>query len=415
MRILFIHQNFPGQYGHLAGVLAKTPGCQVVALGDLDNIKHRPRIPGVKLVGYPAPAPASERTHHYVRPLEGAVRRGQAVVRACLEIQKHGFVPDVIYAHPGWGEALFVRDLFPQAHIRLYCEFYYHARGADVGFDPEFPARSDDVYRVRVKNAAALLSLEAGDSGVSPTKWQRQTFPQQFRNRIHVIHEGVDTDFVRPDPGAEIKLDGQGLTLTAREEVVTYVARNLEPYRGFHIFMRAIPELQRLRPRAHILVVGDDGVSYGQPLPKGQTHKQKMLDEVGGKIDMDRLHFLGPVPYQTLLHIYQISSAHVYLTYPFVLSWSILEAMSAGCAVVASRTAPVTEVITDRKNGFLVDFFSPSDIAARVDEVLERMPETTAVRKAARCFVVARHDLRRISLPAHLKLLGMKAARTGRT
>ena len=191
MRILFVHQNFPAQYRHLAATLAQTPGCQVVALGDLDNVKHRPKIPGVNLVGYPTPAPATARTHHYVRPLEGAVRRGQAVVRACLELQKHGFVPDVIYAHPGWGEALFLRDVFPKARLTLYCEFYYHAQGADVGFDPEFPSSLDDALRVRIKNAASLLSLEAAAAGISPTQWQRRMFPKEFRSRIEVIRNAA--------------------------------------------------------------------------------------------------------------------------------------------------------------------------------------------------------------------------------
>ena len=410
MKVLFVHQNFPGQYGRLATVLAKGPGCEVVALGDLKNVKNRPKIPGVKLLAYPTPALATAHTHHYVRPLEGAVRRGQAVARSCLALQKQGFVPDVIYAHPGWGEALFLRDVFPNARLTLYCEFYYQAQGADVGFDPEFPSTPDDVLRVRVKNAASLLSLEAADAGISPTQWQRRMFPREFRNRIEVIHEGVDTDLVKPDAAAELKLADKGVRLTARDEVVTYVARNLEPYRGFHIFMRAVPEIQRRRPHAHILIVGDEGVSYGQALPKGRTYKQKMLDEVGAKIDMSRLHFLGPVPYEMLLRIYQISSVHVYLTYPFVLSWSILEAMAAGCVVVASRTAPVTEVVDDRKNGLLVDFFSPPEIAARVDEVFENPAAMAAIRKQARRTVVERYDLKRVCLPAHLQLLG----RTGK-
>ena len=410
MKVLFVHQNFPGQYGRLATVLAKGPGCEVVALGDLKNVKNRPKIPGVKLLAYPTPALATAHTHHYVRPLEGAVRRGQAVARSCLALQKQGFVPDVIYAHPGWGEALFLRDVFPNARLTLYCEFYYQAQGADVGFDPEFPSTPDDVLRVRVKNATSLLSLEAADAGISPTQWQRRMFPREFRNRIEVIHEGVDTDLVRPDAAAELKLADKGVRLTARDEVVTYVARNLEPYRGFHIFMRAVPEIQRRRPHAHILIVGDEGVSYGQALPKGRTYKQKMLDEVGAKIDMSRLHFLGPVPYEMLLRIYQISSVHVYLTYPFVLSWSILEAMAAGCVVVASRTAPVTEVVDDRKNGLLVDFFSPPEIAARVDEVFENPAAMAAIRKQARRTVVERYDLKRVCLPAHLQLLG----RTGK-
>jgi glycosyltransferase involved in cell wall biosynthesis len=347
-----------------------------------------------------------------VRPLEGAVRRGQAVVRACLELRKRGFAPDIVYAHPGWGEALFLRDVYPDARITLYCEFYYRAKGADVGFDPEFPATLDDLFRVRIKNTASLLSLEAADNGISPTQWQRDAFPSLFRDRITVVHEGVDTDLVRPHPRAEVVLAGKSVTLTARDEVVTYIARNLEPYRGIHVFMRALPEIQRRRPRAHVLIIGADGVSYGNPLPKGQSYREKYLDEVGSRLDMSRIHFLRQVPYATLLRIYQISSAHVYLTYPFVLSWSLLEAMAAGCAVIASRTPPVEEVVTDGENGFLTGFFSPAEIAARVDEVLGRPEESRPVRERARRTVVERFDLRRVCLPRHLELLGIGSQRS---
>lgn len=407
MKILFVHQNFPAQYRWLADTLSKDKNWQVMALGEAGNIKRRGSLPGVNTAGYAAPQPASQQTHHYVKPLEGAVRRGQAVVRACLELKKRGFTPDLIYAHPGWGEALFLKDVFPAARLTLYCEFYYRATGRDVGFDPEFPATLDDIFRVRIKNAASLLSLEASDAGISPTRWQREAFPPQYRDQIALIHEGVDTDVVKPDAHAELAIP-KGPKLTVRDEVVTYIARNLEPYRGFHIFMRALPEILRRRPRAHVVIVGADGVSYGQAPPKGQTYRKIYLEKVGKDVDLSRVHFLGQVPYETLLRVYQVSSAHVYLTYPFVLSWSLLEAMSAGCAVVASRTPPVEEVITDRENGYLVDFFKPDEIAARLDEVLERPQDSIKLRERARRTVVERYDLRKVCLPQQLALLKSK-------
>jgi glycosyltransferase involved in cell wall biosynthesis len=409
MKLLLVHQNFPGQYRHVAAALAQTPGWEVVALGDPKNIKQRPQIPGVKLAGYSTPATASPHTHHYVAPLESAVRRGQAVVRACLELKKRGFTPDIIHAHPGWGEALFLKDVFPDARLTVYCEFYYRARGSDVGFDPEYPSTMDDVCRVRVKNAAGLLSLEAADAGVSPTQWQRKQFPKEHAGRIDVVHEGVDTDLVKPDARAEVIIPERKLKLTPGDEVVTYVARNLEPYRGFHVFMRALPEILRRRPNAQVLVVGADGVSYGQQLPKDQSYRKKLLEEVGGKLDLSRVHFLGQVPYATLVRIYQISSVHLYLTYPFVLSWSLLEAMSAGCVIVGSRTPPLEEVVTDGKNGFLTDFFDTAKLAERVDDVLERRKDLQKVRDRARKTVVEGYDLKKICLPRQLKLLGVSA------
>lgn len=415
MKILFIHQNFPGQYRYLATTLAANKQIQVVGLGEAENVKKNMKLPGVTACGYPAPASANAQTHHYVKPLESAVRRGQAVARACMGLKEKGFVPDVIYAHPGWGEALFLRDVFPKAKITLYCEFYYRNEGADVGFDPEFPSKLDDVFRVRIKNAASLLSLEGGDAGLSPTKWQRDAFPALFRDRISVVHEGVDTDYMCPNPAAEVTIAEKNLTLTANDEVVTYIARNLEPYRGFHSFMRALPSILKLRPQAQVLIVGGEGVSYGQPLPKGQSWKKKMLAEVGDRLDMERVHILPPVPYDALLRIYQISSAHIYLTYPFVLSWSLLEAMSSGCALVASDTAPVQEVIRNGKNGYLVDFFDTEKLAAKVAEVVEnrKSREVATMRKNARQTVVEGFDLQRVCLPRHLELLGMGRKRRG--
>jgi glycosyltransferase involved in cell wall biosynthesis len=405
VKILFVHQNFPGQYGRLAAALAQRADCQVVALGERKNITNRPTIPGVRLGGYASPKAPAAHTHRYVRPLEGAVYRGQAVVRACLDLKNRGFVPDVIYAHPGWGEALFLKDVFPDARLTLYCEFYYHARDHDVGFDPEYPCELDDELRVRIKNATSLLSLAACDSGISPTQWQHQTFPAEFRERISVVHEGIDTDLVRPDAAAELVLKDRGLTLTRDDQVVTYIARNLEPYRGFHVLMRALPAIQKRHPRAHIVIVGDEGVSYSPALAQGQTYKQKLLDEVGARLDMSRIHFLGRVPYATLLRVYQVSSVHVYLTYPFVLSWSLLEAMSAGCAVVASRTAPVEEVIHDGGNGYLVDFFDTTSLAARVGERLD--DGKSPARDEARRTIIERFDMRSLCLPRHLELLGL--------
>ncbi len=407
MRVFFIHQNFPAQYRHVASILGRSRGFQVLALGEVDNVRRFAPIPGVTLKGYTAPQPAQEQTQRYVRSVEAAVHRAQRVAQACLALREQGYVPDLVCVHPGWGEAIFVRDIFPKARITLYCEFYYHAEGSDVGFDPEYPATLDDRLNVRVKNAPTLLALAAADSGISPTRWQQSRFPPAFQDRIAIAHEGVDTDLVTPDAQASLSLPDSGLVLTARDQVITYVARNLEPYRGFHIFMRALPEILRRCPAAHVVIVGDVGVSYGQQLPVGQTHKQKMLDEVGSSLDLSRVHFLGKIPYATLLTVYRISKAHVYLTYPFVLSWSFLEAMSAGCAVVASRTAPVEEVVSDRENGFLVDFFQPGELADRVEEVLSDHSATARLRDRARQSVIERYDLRRVCLPAQLDALGV--------
>jgi glycosyltransferase involved in cell wall biosynthesis len=278
-----------------------------------------------------------------------------------LQLKKQGFYPDVIFAHIGWGEALFLKDVFPKARVLLYCEFFYSAKGADFGFDPEFPPTAEKLLRLRVMNAPLLMSLDASDWGMAPTRWQQKQFSPGHAARMSVIHDGIDTDLVVPSKELP------------NEELVTYVARNLEPYRGFHVFMRAIPEIQKRRPKAHVVIVGGDEVSYSRRLPPGETYRARMLRELEGRLDLSRVHFTGRISYARYLSLLRASSAHVYLTYPFVLSWSLLEALAAGCAVIASRTPPVEEVITDGQNGLLVDFFSPEEIAARVEQAIQRV------------------------------------------
>lgn len=400
MRILFVHQNFPGQYKHLAPAMADDPANEVVAIGDQANL-HRARglHPRLRLYAYPSPQGAGAGVHHYLRSTESAVRRGQAVARAALELRNQGFVPDVICAHPGWGEALFLKEVFPAARLVLYLEFYYRAHGSDMHFDPEFPSSFDDNCRIRMRNATQLLSLEAADAAISPTSWQRAQYPAMVQERISVLHDGVDTDRVCPGPVAGLELPGGAGRLRSGDEVITYVARNLEPYRGIHQFLRALPAILAARPQAQVLVVGGDEVSYGRPAPGGQTYRSLYMKELAGKVDASRIHFLGKLPYEQYLQVLRLSSAHVYLTYPFVLSWSMLEAMSCGCLLIGSSTAPVQEVLQHGRNGLLVDFHSPASVATTVIEALENPQATAPLRRQARLDVQSRFDLQRVCLP----------------
>ena len=365
MRILFVHQNFPGQYAHLLRHYAADPRNEIVFLTRHANA----RFAGIRKIVYRASRDAGAKTHPYVRSIEQAVLYGQAVARVALRLKKEGYTPDVMLGHNAWGETLYLKDVFPDAPLLAYFEFYYRASGADVGFDPEYPADLDTRLRVRTLNAVNLMGMEAADRGQSPTAWQRSTYPLRYRDRIAVAHEGVDTARIRPDAQATFVLP-DGRTLTRADEVITYAARNLEPYRGFHMFMRALPQILRRRPKAQVLIAGGDEVSYGRRLPPGESYRQKLLAELDGKLDPTRVHFLGRVPHADFIRMLQVSTAHVYLTYPFVLSWSMLEAMAAGCVVIGSATAPVQEVIRDGENGMLVDFFDRQGLAERVAEVL---------------------------------------------
>ena len=400
MRILFVHQNFPGQYKHLAPALANDPGNEVVAIGDQANI-HRARglHPRLRLFAYPSPQGAGAATHHYLHSTESAVRRGQAVARAALELRNQGFAPDVICVHPGWGEALFLKDVFPAAKIVLYLEFFYRAQGADMHFDPEFPSTFDDNCRIRIRNANQLISLEAADAGISPTHWQRAQYPAMVQERIRVLHDGVDTDVVCPAQVGGFALPNGAGMLKSGDEVITYVARNLEPYRGIHQFLRALPAILEARPHAQVLVVGGDEVSYGRAAPGGTNYRTLYMQELAGKVDAGRIHFLGKLPYHDYLQVLRLSSAHIYLTYPFVLSWSMLEAMACGCLLIGSATPPVQEVLQHGRNGLLVDFHSPQALAQTVIDALKSPQETSHLRQQARRDVQTQFDLQRVCLP----------------
>lgn len=403
MLYIFIHQNFPGQFRHIAKALADNPSNEVIGIGDENNINTKLVLhPRIRLLTYQPHGAGRKETHHYLRDYEGHIRRGQALVRLLLNLRdQEGLKPDVIMAHPGWGEGLFLKDVFPSAKIIQYFEFYYQGTGADTGFDPEFPNSFDDQLRVRIKNSTQLQSLIGCDYGISPTIWQRSRYPAELQHKIEVIHEGIDTTVVRPDPSASLFINGH--QLKSGDEVVTYVARNLEPYRGFHTLMRSIPALQAKRPNALVIIVGGSDVSYGKRLPEGETYRKRYVDEVKDEVDWSKVFFVGKLSYADYLKVLQVSAAHIYLTYPFVLSWSMLEAMAAGCLLIASDTAPVKEVITDGMNGHLVDFFDHEQLSTRIDMSLRESKDSQRLRDAARQKVVSEYDLRTVCMPKLLK------------
>lgn len=403
LKYLFIHQNFPGQYKHLAPLLA-AQGHEVVGLGM--NQLQMP-LPGVRYFQHTVqPQPHGHRPPPQLKDLHGKVLRGESAAALLESLKAQGFTPDVVFVHPGWGEALFVKDVFPKAKLLIYAEYYYGAEGGDAFFDPEFSNSSPAaLQRLRLRNTHLLHAMSVADGALSPTAFQRDRHPAWFRERITVVHDGIDTARFRPDPSAYVQLRTAGITLRPGDEVVVFVARQLEPYRGYHIFMRSLPALLKARPNARVVIVGGDGVSYGASPPEGKTWKQIFLDEVKDQLDMRRIHFVGKVPHTVLTQLMQVSAVYIYLTYPFVLSWSLMEAMSTGCLIVASRTAPVQEVIEHGRNGLLVDFFDHQALAATVADALERRAELQHLRDAARQTIIERYDMAQQCMPALLRFV----------
>lgn len=406
MRILFIHQNFPGQFKHLAPTLA-AQGHEVVALGI--NNPSTP-TPGVKIVlhrpQFTAIVPGGDADAAALHELRQKMERGTSVARALQALQRGGFTPDLVYAHSGWGEAFYIKDVYPDAKLLVYAEYFYQANGGDSHFDPEFSRSSEGSQRrLHTKNIHLMHALTHADCGLSPTQFQRDRHPEPLRKRIEVIHDGIDTHRFAPSAKAHISLRNAGIRLTAQDEVITFAVRELEPYRGFHIFMRALPEILVRRPNAHVILVGGSGASYGAAAPAGSTWRQIFHDEVAARLDHRRVHFVGKLPHATLTQLMQVSTVHVYLTYPFVLSWSLMEAMSVGCLIVASDTAPVREQISHGENGLLVDFFDPHALADTVIHAIERRAALQPLRDAARAHVMAHHDLTKVCLPAQMALV----------
>ena len=410
MKVLFVHNNFPAQFRNVAETLQQIGGFELAAIG----AESAQAVEGVALHRYAISPVDFSGTHPFARRFDAECWRAEQVLMAASALAALNFAPDIILAHCGWGETLPLRAVFPKAKLVVYAEFFYRAEGQDVHFDPEAPRLGvDGLAALQCKNASTLLALTAADAAISPTRWQRSTFPHELQDKIQVAHEGIDLEWFRPDPTARFALPS-GRVVTKSDEVLTFASRNLEPLRGYHVFMRALPEILRARPEAQVIIAGGDGNSYSHAPPPGRSWKTHYLDALVSKLDLSRVHFVGRLSPASYLSFLQISTAHVYLTYPFVLSWSLLEAMATECEIVASDTAPVREVVEDCRNGVLVPFLDPSALAEAVAARLGRGKQASDFGAAARATIVERFDMR-ICVPNALRAMGLgETARANR-
>jgi glycosyltransferase involved in cell wall biosynthesis len=408
VRVLFLHNNFPAQFRHIARALGADRANQVLfGTSRTDG----PQLEGVVRAHYEASRPATADGHPYLRATERAVLVGQGVVRMADELRRKRFRPDVVVAHSGWGPAMFVKEVFPQARLLLWLEWFHRAAGANNGFLPEEPMTPDITLRVRASNVPFLLDLVEADWSVCPTEYQASQIPLRFRRRLSVLHEGVDTSYFQPQRIAPEALRIGGLRLPPGAELLTYATRGMEPYRGFPQFLRAAELLVAGRPNLHVVIAGRDEVVYGRPLPPGASWRAKLSAELD--LPPERVHFVGELPYVEYRQLLQASHVHVYLTIPFVLSWSLLEAMACGALVVGSDTEPVQEVIEHERNGVLVPFFDHEHLAARIHHALENPAAYQPLRARARTTIVERYDLATL-LPRHQELISQLAAASGR-
>lgn len=381
MRILFVHNNFPGQYARIIRHLKDKPGFDLLSASLATNTQPAP----IRRIGYSEHRAPRKDIHPALTYTEKCVIRAQAAYKALMPVKQKGWKPDIILAHSGFGDGMFMKDLWPDAKYLPYFEWFYHAYGSDASFlDHGKQKTPDQEFRIRLKNTAILQDLAAMDWGQCPTVFQRDQFPEQFRGRITALHDGVDTDYFAPDPDAALTIGEH--TFRKGDPVVSYIARGMEPYRGFPQFVEALSILQCQNKDVHAVIIGEDKAAYGAKRQDGKSHKDWALEQF--PLDMTRTHFMGRQPLKTLKKLQQVTAAHVYLTVPFVLSWSMMEAMSTGALIVGSDTDPVREMVTDGENGLLVPFWEPARLAEALGCVVADPGAYEPMRRAARQLIV---------------------------
>ncbi|HWI87399.1 MAG TPA: glycosyltransferase [Sphingomonas sp.] len=387
--ILIVHQNFPGQFPHIAAALLAR-GDKVAAIGG----KTARARPGIDFRRWNSERGTTKGIFDPATRAEADLIRAHAAANAALQLKRDGFVPDVIIGHPGWGETIQLKEIWPGARIILFGEILYRSHGGDLNFDPEFGA--EDLarnMRAHAKNATQLLAYAYADRIVCPTPFQASSFPPSLQPIIRIIHEGVDIAHAERRPNARLKLPGGRGELDGSKPVVTFVNRVFEPLRGFHIFMRALPAFLEACPEAQVVMIGNAAPSgYGAASPNGKDWKSWALDELGERLDLSRVHFLGKVPHSTLIDAFSLSWAHVYYTYPFVLSWSLVEAMAAECLIIGSDTAPVRDAISDGVEGVLLPFFDVAALSGAMMRAVREPEAFAAMRGAARARALSDYD-----------------------
>ena len=407
MNILFIHQGFSGQYKYIIRELAKNKENRIVGLGANQIKETMPQ--GVEYYQYNIIRGNTTGIHEWLLDIDSKQIRAEACARAAHELKKRGFKPDIICAHSGWGEALLIKHVWEDVPLLCYQEFFYNTKGFDYGFDK----REKEIQnwqkdgKIVFKKANPLIMLEESDWNITPTEFQKSSFPSLYWNKFSVIHDGIDIDTIENTQKKD-RLKFKDNIIKNGDKLITFVNRNIEPYRGCETMIKAIPTILKLDRSIKIVIIGkEEGVSYGKANAK-ESWKNRFMREIEGKYDKERVIFTGGIEYQDYLNILKMSSCHIYLTYPFVLSWSMLEAMSIGLPVIGSNTEPVREVIGDGENGILTDFFDENELAINVEKILNNEELRRYIGRNAKKTILERYSLERC-LPKQVALINLLA------
>lgn len=367
MHVLFVHQNFPAQFGHIADHLVKRHGFQCSFVTE----RRGGRVGNVDCIQYKVDGGATKHNHYCTRTFENSTRHAIGVFQAVKA--RPDLKPDLIVGHSGFGSTLFLREIFPDVPIINYFEYFYRTRDSDMDFRKDYPPVPLDFLRARARNAMVLLDLDNCDAGYSPTQYQRDLFPPEYQSKVRTIFDGVDTAIWKPiaNPGREVN----GYHVPDGMKIVSYATRGMESMRGFDIFMKAAKKICDRRKDVIFLIAGQDRVCYGgdERFTEGKTYKEWVLSK--DNYDLSRFQFLGLIPPPELAKLFNITDVHIYLTVPFVLSWSLLNALACGTTILASNTAPVREMIQNGVNGVLFDFFDADALAELAIQLLDRRDE----------------------------------------
>jgi glycosyltransferase involved in cell wall biosynthesis len=374
MRLLCVHQNFPGQFRDLAPALVAR-GHEVKAISN----SHRASDERIEICRYDLPKPERDGIHKLTAEVDEWIRRSELVAQQAEQLRQRGWAPDVMLAHPGWGESLLLRDVFPSTPLVLWPELWL--KPEHMGVAPDQLGLEQKHY-LRCKNGLLDAALAEAQAAVVPTAYQASCFPQRWQGLIELIHEGVPEQLFSLTRLDSLTLS-ETVTLAAGVPVVTFISRNLEPMRGFPTFMQALPRLQQLNPAVHVVIVGGDEVSYSAAPGEGQSWKQVLLDELNGQLDHSRIHWFGRIPHEELIKLYRRSNLHVYLSGAFVLSWSLTEVLACGTPVLAHANPMVNELIKPGVNGALYQG-PPAGLGQAMAELLENKAQLTRWGEACR-------------------------------
>ena len=405
MHILYVHQNYPAQFGHIAAHLVEQRGWRCTFVSEREGGLDK----GIEKIQYITRGGATKHNSFYTRTFETAVAHAEAVYRALKA--RPDIKPDLAVGHSGFGSTLFVPELLDCPIINFF-EYYYRAHDSDMDFRPDSPVNEKKVLRSHVRNAMIQLDLQNCDAGYVPTQFQRSVFPKVHLPKLDVIFDGVDTA-VYHRHGKKPSRCFKGSTIGPNTRIVTYCSRGFERMRGFDIFMDAAKIIYQRYPDVIFLVAGTDRICYGgdeEQIGKAKSLRHFVLST--GNYDLSKFMFVGWVSPPELANMLSLGDAHIYLTVPFVLSWSMMNALACGAVVVGSDTLPVREMITHGHNGFLADFFEPEQIAQQVLEVLRDPPAYQPIRENAIEFIDRQYSLGAV-LPRMLDLYERTVA-TGR-